>query len=820
MARPEQLPLAMPVAICLVAGIALAEFLVLPAELLLGLVAFWLVVATWLRRKSLRRESRFALFAAILLLGSSRWTLSQQPASAEFTALAESDQVVTLRGTICNVPIVRRQTHDETGGRSFGAAEQTRFEIDNLQLLTGSQTQSKSGRLQVFVEQDATHLLSGGDTIDLTGRLSATRPPSNPGQFDFATRLRRERIAGRLFVNHPAAIRLHRQSSWLQPLRWSSELRYQSSRLIRQYVEPTVQGMALALLLGDRNEIPAETEQAFVASGTMHLLAISGLHVGVLFVLVLRIWNWLFVSRNRALLLTLLICIVYSMMTGGRPSVVRATVFIALYVAAELLGRLQKLSSLVSVTAVVMLIARPSIVFDTGAWLSFLSVSALAWLRTPNANEPAELPPDALTFRDRLRAVRGSLLQTVGLRQRQMLAILMLTAPLVAVGFHVVAPIGILLNVVLLPFVVPVLWLGFLSLFAGLLWPPLAWLPATAFSAGLLAVQKLVAFAAEWHVGHIYLSNIGAWFVPLYYGLLLCILLSHHRHRRLRRLLLSAVFVTVSVGFAAPGTQEPTGLRCTVLDVGHGNAVVLESEGGVLLVDAGAMNRGEAAADLISSYLWQNGHRTLSGIVISHADADHYNAVSHLLRRFHVAELQVPNDVEESSAESFAQLLQRRPQRTTLRVLNSGYQSVNGRLHIEVFQASNLSPEASDNERSLAVLATFAGRKILLPGDLEGTALVDVLSRLPAVDVLLSPHHGAAAANTPLVALILQPTVVVVSSGDEQARSRLNKVYAEAKQLFFTRQSGAVTVQVDERGQLQVHEFLQHNEAAEFPVQR
>lgn len=802
----RRVPWMLSIAVSLACGIVTAEFVSLPVSCLLIVASVWLIAAGLLFRFGTGPAGRMALLLAVAALGAGRWHMFLQRSDTAFETLADQEPILTLRVRIAQPPVVVQRPQDSLSGFHFGAARQTRFNADCLAILRKGRPVPVSGRLQIFVERDATDRLAAGDTVDLTGRLSVARPPSNPGQFDYAARLRRQGICARLFVNHPDAVGIRERSSILNPLRWSSILRRDCDRMVRQYVSPDVRGMAIALLLGDRNEIPTETEQSFVASGSMHLLAISGLHVGVLFLLVLRLLNLLIVKRRSALLLTLVVCVLYALMTGGRPSVVRATLFIGLFVVSEIFGRTVRLSSLIATTAVVMMTIRPWLVFDTGAWLSFLSVSALSWLAGPKPPDDSVLPPDRITLRERIQAMTAAGLQFVAYRQKQMLSILMFTAPVVAVGFHVVSAVGIVLNVALLCFIVPVLWLGFAMLFVGLLWAPLAAVPATGFSWGLQILQWIVETSARWHVGHLYLPDPAEWLIPVYYALLTGWLCS--RRRPFKRLLLALLLISVCVGFASPAPSCIQGLRLTVLDVGHGNAAVVEHRGQVLLVDAGAMNRGEMAADIISEYLWSAGHRTISAILISHADVDHFNALPHLLRRFPVGELLLPRDVEPRSAAAIRRVLTGRSVDTLLRVVRTGDAAMMGDVQLRILQAEELPPNATDNERSLVAELSCAGRRLLLPGDLEGFGQDQLMHQLRPVDVLLTAHHGAVNANPFELADRLRPTTVITSSGHTDSIDHLNHVYAESSELYFTRNSGALTVDVEPDGTVDVREFL------------
>ena len=199
-------------------------------------------------------------------------------------------------------------------------------------MISSSGKRSAGGNLQVYVGGDATATLHKGDEVMLTGRWNRPLAPGNPGEFDYANFLNRRQISGLFFVNHPAAVRVVVSCSKWSAGYWVSKLRNEARSVLVTAVPEHVRGIALALLLGNRNQLPSETADAFVASGTMHLLAISGLHVGILCAFLLSIFHLLIIRRSRALLLTATVCVIYAMITDLRPSVLRATVFFLVFV--------------------------------------------------------------------------------------------------------------------------------------------------------------------------------------------------------------------------------------------------------------------------------------------------------------------------------------------------------------------------------------------------------------------------------------------------------------------------------------------------------
>ena len=399
--------------------------------------------------------------------------------------------------------------------------------------------------MQVYVEGDATATLHKGDEVMLTGRWNWPFAPGNPGEFDYARFLNRRQISGLLFVNHPAAIRVVVSCSKWSAGYWVSELRKEAHSVLVTALPEHVRGIALALLLGNRNQLPSETADAFIASGTMHLLAISGLHVGILCAFLLSIFHLLIVRRGRALLLTAAVCVIYAMITDLRPSVLRATVFFVVLVVAQFVRRNQGIISLLSITAIIMVTAQPHLVFDTGAWLSFLSVAALGWVsgRAVSEIEEQDVPADALSAAEKLHDAFQALWTRLKLRWRQMLSILALTTPLVAATFHVVSPAGILVNVLLIPLTGLTLCVGFVLLAAGMLHPSLALIVGPGFSWLLTTMTQIVEATSSVHMSHVYVADIPDWFLMIYYILLPLILLL--RWRPLKRIAVLCLYCSI-----------------------------------------------------------------------------------------------------------------------------------------------------------------------------------------------------------------------------------------------------------------------------------
>lgn len=737
-----------------------------------------------------------ALLMVVVLAGACRWEIWQAPHRDPFAA--SSGQLNgTFQGTIHSVPVVYRRP-ESPWSISYGSSERTTFELQVDLSIEQSQI-SRSEIWQVSLDGNARGRLSCGDAVTVQGRAVRPSKASNPGQFDFRQQLRSRGVSRQLFVNHFSAIQVNERAAWWNPYRWASWLRADAERILDASLAGPNQQLAVAMFLGNRSQLPYELRDAFVASGTMHLLAISGLHVGILSLFVVRMFHVLGVSRGMSLLAMMVVICGYAMVTGFRPSVVRATLFLLLFGTSQLLGRQQRLLDLLSLTALIMTVWSPGLLVDTGAWLSFLSVGALAWYsnQTGEKKEDRDVPEDQRSITRMLQSGIGSFWKQLLQRYRQMLSILLFTLPLTTSEFHVLSAVSLLVNVLLILYTFVVLAAGYLTLFVGVLLPVAGWIPASVFSLFLSVFSVLVNWASELPCGHFYLSDFPVWFLPLWYGALVAMVAS--RVPVIRRGFVVLLILLAVAGFGT-ALNEPhdAPLTVTVLDIGHGSAAVVECGGRVMLVDSGSLNQARRAAEVVSGFLWNRGWNHIDQVVISHADSDHYNAVPTLISRFPIGQIITSKEFTKSTDKAIQALMRFVQQEDIdIRIVDSNTRALlaTGELQILQPNVALLPTNASDNETSLVVKVMLGRTSVLLPGDLEQRGLQQLLPSLGRSTVLVSPHHGSRLSNPAELASSVSPALVVVSAHDTASRKHLENVYSDAKAVWWTSESGAVQLE-------------------------
>ena len=814
--RLALVPAPLRAAIALIAGIHAADEWRWHTAIPACIAVTSLLLSVLCRRKAPVTEQLLQL-TSLLMLGGMLWSLhnfgndGRKPSAMLERCPQLQQSALRLTGTVAGIPSTAVADAAPVTAAPASAVATPQLTVRTHFLLQADaaqltdHTEPLHGLCRITVDGDVSHLLGWGDHVELTGRLELPPEPLNPGEFNYARYLRRSGVSAVMFLRHPAAIRLLQPASPWSARSLLNRFRGNVVLLLQQHLSTPGRAAAEALLLGNRGWMNSEVERQYTVSGTMHLLAISGLHVGILYVFIVRVFHLLLVPRSRGLVLAAIVCLLYAFLTDLRPSVLRSSLFILLSVIGQLLCREMRLSTLIGLTVLILAIVDPAVAFDVGAWLSFLAVAALGWVSAGSSHDQNRTaPPDVISWPQRLLMTATAAALWTLRCSRQMLAVTLLSAPLVASQFHLVTLTGMVVNLVLIPLTTAVLIAGYIFVAVGSLIPPLAAVFAWPFS-GLLELLNLgVAASASVRSGYLLIPDLPAWFLPAWYTLLLAAAASRPPLRRgLQLAMVGLLLVLFPSVCSRPVTS---GLVCTVLSVGHGNAVVVEADDRVLLFDAGAMHRGRRTADLIAGFLWHRGHRMIDAIVLSHPDADHYNAVPDLLQKMPVGQVLASRQFFASASPEIQQLLAMlQQQQVPAAILQHGDSLQLAELQVDFLQ-SQQTAELADNESSLAAVLHCRGRSILLPGDLEGDGLHELLEQLPACSLLVSPHHGSPAANPPALAQQVRPDHVIISERDARHQKRLQQAYPKS-QLLFTGLAGAVESRVDSRGRLAVRSF-------------
>ena len=561
--------------------------------------------------------------------------------------------------------------------------------------------------------------------------------------------------------------------------RWSpqsllDEFRSRTKQLVRAFVGPARAGLAAAILLGAREGLPYEETEPYMETGTIHVLVVSGMNVAILAIGLLAMMQLGWLPRRVGLSVIIAIVIAYTLLAEAQPPVMRAAVLSVLGCMAIWHGRRGVAFNSLFAAALIVIAINPNDLFRTGPQLSFLALAVLIWLSTTQwfRRQTTLDPIDRLIRESRpwhhRLALKGKdwafglLITSV--------AVWLVAMPLVMYAFHIVSPIAIPMSFAVWPLITIAMWSGFFMVLVGWLVPAVGSLCGSICDWSLNGLEALVKWAESIPLGHFWMPGPAWWWVVVFYvGVVIAMLWG----RRLapRRWQLAAVAAWILIGLAPPLVRIWTrdGLSCSVVAVGHGECILLEGpHGETMLCDAGAMGSPEYATQTIASYLWSRGIMRLDGVVLSHADTDHYDALPGLLERFRVGAVYVSPVMFDSSGGRAIQALREAIERAGVpihEVWSGNRLRFGPDASLVVMHPPKRGVVGDDNANSVTVGVEYAGRRILLPGDLESPGLDDVMAEEPYhCDVLLAPHHGSRRSEPAKFAAWCTPDWVVMTA--------------------------------------------------------
>lgn len=530
---------------------------------------------------------------------------------------------------------------------------------------------------------------------------------------------------------------------------FGDRLRERVVRAVERGTDGVRRGIVLGVVLGEDEGLPVDVRDDFRASGLYHLLAVSGQNVAFLAGGVYLL-GWLGRLPRRVRELTVIGVIgAYVLAVGWQPSVVRAGVAGALVSLAWLAARPSDRWHAFALGALVLLLWMPTAILEPGFQLSFAAVAAI-FVAVPRVGRRLEGYPIPRPVADALAVA---------------LACGIVTAPILLAHFGEVPLYTVLANVVAFPAAPFVLGFGLLAAVVA---------PASPSAAAGLAA--LAGWAAAWLelvtrvVADLPRAQIDAPVVAALTAAGACVWLAtrlrlHWLPRRPRRVavVLAAGLLVVAGGgvwlFAGPAHawQPPTGLRVTFLDVGQGDAVLLETPRARVLVDQGPPE-GDAARQLV-----ELGIRSLSALILTHPQRDHVGGGPDVLRRVDVAQVLDP-DLAATGPERDALLGVALERGVPVRTVRAGATFETGGLTLRVLWPEDAGAPTDDTNANAVVLsATFGETDVLLPADAES----DVTARLPlgAYEILKVAHHGSEDPGLGRQLRRLRPQIAVISCG-------------------------------------------------------
>ena len=618
-----------------------------------------------------------------------------------------------------------------------------------------------------------------GDQVSVAGAL---RRPEPIGDFDYPAYLASQGITEIMLTD--SAIVTGAKGGWRE---WPYAMRGRLSESIEATIPYPQSALGQALLLGRRGDLPPEMVQKFRSTGTSHLLAISGLHVGVLVAMFLAGAAWLLGRRGNYFLIVPLVMVWgYALVSGLPPSVVRAAVMGSVYLVAVAVGRPGSVLPALALSAGIMTAVSPEIIQRVSFQLSFAAVGGIALAQALIPQRPFAAGNENQNW---WRPWAFPLLRALVFALIISLAATLATWPLVAFNFGEVAVLGVIVTVLALPAMPLILAgtlaaavVGLISTTFGQFIGWLVWVPMS-YLINLVEAAPGWTFRTDW---------AGIWLVVVWYSVLggLLLLLTPGRVGRARYrlrpdvkslfgnrttpgrptpLMFSAAVMTiaaVALWWQVGTTGGDGNLHVYFFDIGQGDsALIVTPEGRQVLVDGGPETG--SAIHALSGAMPESG-RSLDLVILTHLDAGHSRGLLDVLDRYEVGA--VLSGIDSPDSAMYAQwhaALER--SRVEVMTAHQGYRlDLGSGVVAEVLNPrSGPSYAASANNGTVVLRLTYGTISFLLTSDIEADTEVLLRSGETGIQstVLKVAHHGSKTSSAAGFLREVSPEAALISVG-------------------------------------------------------
>ncbi len=806
-----------PVTLAFCIGIAWANFAAVPVA-----ICWIVVILLTIRLLVLRLSPTFTslfLLAFFFMVGGIHGTLALRPPSnpTDISRQITGRQEAVVIGVLRQSPIVKN------GVTSLLMA------TEQILLPPSKITQQTTGLVKLSIHNNLQFDLFPGDKFLARAQLTPITSYKVPGAFDYRTHMAYQGIRISGWIKSPLLIRkiieFPKKTSWQQLKEWPETIRLMIGQQLDKVV-PNQAGIYKALLIGDRSGLAPPILEIFKACGIIHLLAISGIHMGLLALVITFTVTWL-LKRSQwvllhlpitktAALLSLPPLFLYALIAGFHPPAVRALIMVMVFIAALLVNRQWSLLNNTAIAAMLILAINPALLYTASFQLSFGAMISIA-LFLPNLSKLFTRPTITQSTQKTIlvRMANASLCSIL-----ISIAAIAGTAPILIYHFNRISLISPLTTLLIEPLLC--LW----ALTCGLIGSIFLSIPSLSslcFKTGAIGIDvsvKLASYFSTWPIS-IWLPSPTGLQIAASFSALICLSMLLKGGNRIiwgpGIIISTALFLVPQPGKHYNDTQVD------ILDVGHGCAIVLRlPDNHTILIDGGKrqtsqQNPFNVGQHLIAPFLWHQQINVVEAIVITHPHADHYNGLPFIMQHFSPQTLWVNSTIAKE--KGFKTLLDlahhlhiaiKTPQNNEILYQNGDiWLKATANLYKTVSTSSKGSFRAQDtkcNNQGLVLHLQHGQKGFLFTGDIEKEGEEKLLSSLNnqqlQANVIIVPHHGSRTSSSLEFIKAVKPHYAVISaeknSHDTFPAPEVVKNYqAMGATVLNTAQNGSIFFQTD-----------------------
>jgi len=768
------------------------QWLILPVFLCISFCLFGIIF--------LPRQSKILALLLTFFLTGALLDMGQHHHS-QLQPLALKHKKISLEGTILEpIKIIK---------------EIAKFKFNAHRLFIAGNIKPLNENITVTVYNHIPNL-KPGDKIRFPARLRLFKNFNNPGRYDYASAMK---VKG---LTCAASVTDGRYIVPMGPghMPFQRKLLEKVQGPIRDFFKENLnaEGNALyrAIILGERQGIDKEVREPFNRTGLGHVLAVSGLHIGLVAWTAFFLFNWglsrsytlaLKIDiRKLAALLTCLPVLGYVFIAGFQVSSQRAMIMVLVFLLSLVLGREKEIWSTFALAGLLILAVDPHAIFSMSFQLSFSAVIGILWLTSAILDRiPSPDKTKQKTFLNHLYVYFTGLVAVC-------ISATIFLLPLISYFFHQISLVSIPVNLMVMPILG--LWVipfGLLSAIA----LPFSVVAADFFlmlgAWGLNEMMKIVRFWSELPWSSFWTVTPNFFEMFMFYALLFFFFFFKRRPWAKAGALVFLFLFLADVGYWITKVRFNEELKVTFIDVGQANAALVQFPGGEkMMIDGGGFPRDhfDVGRMVVAPFLWQSKILKIDYLVLSHPQSDHMNGLRFIARAFHPKEFWYNgDDVKTLSFKKLMDIIHENKIEILLpKDLEMGREISGAKIEILHPKPDKQPSVLFDNGKrlnnnSLVLKISYLGKSFLFPGDLEYQGEEVLISNAGASlrsDVLLCPHHGARNSSSRDFLKIIEPRICVISSGEGNFFG-----FPHHQTLQRLRDMGCKIIRIDQTGAVQ-----------------
>ena len=637
--------------------------------------------------------------------------------------------------------------------------------------------------------------IDSGNKIYLTGTYQKGRDRRNPGEFDYDKYLKQNGITGLFGSYDMDSIKINSSDkSFFKSFLFT--VRKSIDKIIHDLHNQQTAGLLRGLLLADRSEIDFETKNEFINSGVVHILAVSGLHVGYVLVIFIFIFGRFGIYLRSTL--TIFGLLGFMFLTGVPPSVFRATLMTVVIILSFLSNRTTNIINSISIAAFIILLINPNEIYNPGFQLSFSAVLAIGILHPYFKKIIYKLHLKQRWIENILLFIGVSLSAQIG------------TLPFTLAYFSKLSIIALFANLIVIPAVGVIIGIAFITVFVGLFSYSIAIYFAAANDLISGWMISFIKYTGSLDFSFLWIRNYSLYDAIIFYaglGLILFVIQKTDKlYLKFTLPILLMFSMTIYSTFDNKEILEKNKLNIFMVDVGQGDTFLIQFPNGkTALIDAGEANpfidNGERVIIPLLDYL---GIKKIDYGFISHLDLDHYGGFISLIYNNRISEIFRPQPDSNKKSLRLEKFL------TDRKVKSKSYDKYsfdvgNTKIYFLNDPNSYSYKSFSSNDKSGVIKIVFGKTSFLFVGDCEHPAEYFLASNFREMldsDVLKIGHHGSKTGSSLAFLNLVSPKISLVSAGiknkfNHPAKSVINSLQKLNSKIYRTDEMGAVLLQSD-----------------------